>query len=75
MKKFLLISLLSNITLFANKIPNQQSILPPLIWLTATFSLIGILFWSFYKALESKNPKYGYIIALIIILIGGLLFI
>jgi len=75
MKRFFLISLLSNITLFANKIPNQQSTLPPLIWLTVTFSLIGILFWSFYKALKSKNPKYGYIIALIIILIGGLLFI
>ena len=74
MIKFFLISLLSNLALFANNLNQKQPDFPPLIWLILALSLIGVLFWSFYKALKTKNPKYGYLMALIIFLIGGLLF-
>jgi len=76
--KFLIVSLLSNLTLlFANSLTNsnQQPIFPPLIWLVTSLGLILILFWSFYKTLKTKNPKYGYLMAVIVLLLGGMLFI
>ncbi|MCK4440998.1 MAG: hypothetical protein KAU90_03270 [Sulfurovaceae bacterium] len=75
MIRFFLISFLTNITIFAGNIQDNQTNFPNLAWLILAISLISILFWIFYKALKSKNPKYGYLIALIIILIGGLLFV
>jgi len=75
--KFIIVSLLSNLFLFANSanIENKETYLSPLAWLILALIIVGLLFWSFYKALKSKNPKYGYLIAFLIILLAGLLFV
>ncbi|NOZ90200.1 MAG: hypothetical protein GXO60_02820 [Epsilonproteobacteria bacterium] len=76
MRRFFIVSLLSNLFLFANNLSaDKQPEFPPLIWLVVALLLIGVLFWSFYKALKSRNPKYGYLITLIVLLLGAMLFV
>ncbi len=76
MRKIALISLLSNLSLFATEKLNADASMPWLLpWLISTLILMGILFWGMYKAMKTKNPKYGYVIFLSIILIAGLSFI
>ncbi|SFV52219.1 hypothetical protein MNB_SV-12-472 [hydrothermal vent metagenome] len=76
MKKIALISLLSNITLFAEQTKQIDESMPWLIpWLVSSLLVIGLLFWSFYKAIKTKNPKYGYVILLAILLLVGLMFV
>ncbi len=60
-----IISLLSNILLFASPIKqaNTQIPMPWLLpWLIIYLILISILFWLFYKAIKTKKKKYIYMI-------------
>ena len=76
MRKIALISLLSNLSLFATEKLNADDSMPWLLpWLLSSLLLIGVLFWSMYKAMKTKNPKYGYVIFLSIILMAVLSFI
>jgi hypothetical protein len=72
-----MIFLLGSTTLLLASIqtPTHQPLFNPLIWLVLSLILVGILFWSFYKAIKSKNPKYGYLMAIILLILSVLLFI
>lgn len=75
MRKVFLFSLLSNISLFAENLEINQS-MPWLIpWLLSSFAILGLFFWSIYKALKTKNAKYGYMIFFSLLLLTGMLFI
>jgi len=52
--------------------PQTQGLL---VWTLLYFILILALFWTLYRAIKTKNPKYGYAILLNIILMILLLFI
>ena len=67
-----LISILSNISLFASNRDATPILLP---WLIIYLILISILFWLFYKALKTKKKKYRYMIIFIFILMIILAFI
>ncbi|HHH19211.1 MAG TPA: hypothetical protein ENK86_01685 [Campylobacterales bacterium] len=77
MKRWFIISLISNLTLWAN--PNAQQLEPSMQglmpWLVGFFVIIGVLFWSFFKAMQTKNPKYGYVILVAVLLMIGMFFI
>ena len=75
MRKLALLSLLSNISLFATEQVDPEISMPWLLpWLIATLSLVAVFFWGIYKAMKTKNPKYGYVIFLSIFLIVGISF-
>ncbi|NEW60178.1 hypothetical protein GSY74_02680 [Sulfurovum sp. bin170] len=76
MRKLALISLLSSISLFAEQVKQIDESMPWMIpWLISSLLVIGLLFWSFYKAMKTKNPKYGYVILLAMLLLVGLMFV
>jgi hypothetical protein len=52
--------------------PTNESLV---VWLVVFLMVIGVMFWSFFKAIKTKNAKYGYIIFGSILLMGLLLFI
>jgi uncharacterized BrkB/YihY/UPF0761 family membrane protein len=71
-----LFSLLSNLVLSAEKIPQVDESMPWMLpWLLSSLALVGVVFWAIYKAMKSKNPKYGYVIVVAILLMVGLLFL
>ena len=75
MIKILLLLSVLNISLFAEMLPEENS-MPWLIpWLGSSLLLIGVCFWGIYKAMKTKNPKYGYLIFLSLFLMAGLLFV
>jgi hypothetical protein len=61
--------------LFAETLTIDNSMPWMASWLTASLLLVGLFFWSIYKAMKTKNPKYGYLIFLSLILMVGLLFV
>ena len=77
MKRLFLISLISNIALLANQ--EMQPLQPKMqglaVWLIVSLIIVSILFWSFYKAIKTKNPKYGYVILVCVVAMLGLLFV
>ena len=76
MKKVWTVSLLSSLSLFATEAPHVDSSMGWVtIWLLVSLMVIGLMFWSMYKAMKTKNPKYGYGIALSVILMVGLMLI
>jgi len=52
--------------------PQTQGLL---IWTLLYFVLILVFFWTLYRAIKTKNVKYGYAILLNVILMVLLLFI
>jgi len=46
-----------------------------LVWLFINIVLIIGIFYFSFQAVKSKNPKYGYPIAGLVILMGGMLFL
>jgi len=76
-KRLFLISLISNISLLANQEiqPLQPKMQGLTAWLIVSLIIISVLFWSFYKAIKTKNPKYGYVILVCVVLMVGLLFV
>jgi len=46
-----------------------------LVWSLIFLILIGTMFWFLFKAVKTKNAKYGYLIFGIIILMSILFFI
>ncbi len=46
-----------------------------LLWLVINIVLIVGIFYFSFQALKSKNPKYGYPIAGLVILMIGMLFL
>ena len=46
-----------------------------LVWLLLALVIVALLFWSIYKALKTRNPKYGYGILFSLLLMILLLFI
>ena len=76
MKKVLTVSFLSSLSLFAKETLQVDNSMPWMTaWLIASLMVVGLMFWSMYKAMKTKNPKYGYGIALAIVLMVGLMFI
>jgi len=76
MRKIAFISLLSNISLFATeKLQVDESMPWMFSWLISSLFMVGLFFWAIYKAMQTKNPKYGYIIVLALFLMVGILFI
>ena len=76
MRKLLIVLLLSNILLFAKESLQIDNSMPWMMtWLIASLMVVGLMFWSIYKAMKTKNPKYGYGMALAIFLMIGLMFI
>jgi len=76
MIRFFLISLLSNITLFAEKTKPVDNSAPWMLpWLISSLLAVGVVFWGIYKAMKSQNPKYGYVILAGMVILVGLLFL
>jgi len=76
MRRVFMILFLTNMTLFAEEkqliVDNSMPWMT--LWLIASLSVIGLLFWSIYKAMKTKNPKYGWGMGLSILLMVVLLF-
>lgn len=75
MRKILFFSLLSNIPIFAENLKVDKSMPWMLPWLIISCFIVGLFFWSIYKALKTKNAKYGYLIFFSLLLMFGMLFI
>jgi len=75
MRKILFFSLLSNISIFAENLKINKSMQWMLPWLIISCFIVGLFFWSIYKALQTKNTKYGYLIFFFLLLMFGMLFI
>ena len=76
MKKLLILLFLNSLSLFAKEELVVNNSMPWMMgWLTVSLMLVGLMFWSIYKAMKTKNPKYGYGMALAIILMIILLFV
>ena len=76
MRKIVIGLLLSSLSIFATEAPHVDSSMQWVTsWLLASLFVIGLMFWSMYKAMKTKNPKYGYGIALSVILMVGLMLI
>jgi len=52
--------------------PQTQGLL---LWMILYFILISGFFWTLYRAVKTKNAKYGYAVLLNVILMVLLLFI
>ena len=69
-------SLFTTISLFAKEELMVDNSMPWMMgWLVASLFTVGLMFWSIYKAMRTKNPKYGWGMGLSIILMIVLLFI
>jgi len=76
MKKLLTISLLSTLSIFAKEALVVDNSMPWMrVWLIASLLTVALMFWSIYKAMKTKNPRYGWGMALSILLLVVLLFI
>ena len=76
MRKIAFISLLSNLSIFASEHMKVDESMPWMFsWLVGTLLIVGLFFWAMYKAMQTKNPKYGYVIVLAALLMIGILFI
>ena len=76
MKKVLTVSFLSSLSLFSKETLQVDNSMPWMTaWLIASLMVVGLMFWSMYKAMKTKNPKYGYGIALSVVLMVGLMLI
>jgi hypothetical protein len=75
MKKFFLILLLTNLSLWAKETELVRS--DPLLipWLVVSLVLLGVLFWAMNRALKSREAKYRYIITVVFVLLVLLIFI
>jgi len=68
MKKVALMSLLSNI-LFSAEAVHGEAMRPLfMIGFIGSLLMVGVLFWAFYKAIKTKNPKYGYLMVFSIVM-------
>ncbi len=75
MRKFLSISFLTTLSLFGKKELIVDNSMPWMMgWLILSLLAVGLMFWSIYKAMKTKNPKYGWGMALSIVLLIVLLF-
>ncbi len=76
MRRVLIFFLLTTLSLFAKEELMVDNSMPWMIWwLVASLFTVGLMFWSIYKAMRTKNPKYGWGMALSILLMIVLLFI
>ena len=76
MRKIITISFLSNISLLATENLQIDNSMPWMMaWLIASLMVVGLMFWSIYKAMTTKNHKYGWGMALSIFLLIGLMFV
>lgn len=77
MRRIVFISLISNLTLWANQTPQQIEPITQglLAWIIGFIVIIGLIFWSFYKMMRTKNPKYGYGILVALVLMVGIFFV
>ena len=77
MRKLFIFSLLSTITLFSKEeLMVVDNSMPWMMgWLIASLLVVGLMFWSIYKAMKTKNPKYGWGMGLSLLLMVVLLFV
>ncbi len=70
------LSLLTTLSLFAKEELMIDNSMPWMRgWLVASLFTVGLMFWSIYKAMKTKNPKYGWGMGLSLVLMTVLLFI
>jgi len=76
MRKFFTVSFLTTISLFSKEeLMVDGSMAWLRWWLIASLLAVGLMFWSIYKAMKTKNPKYGWGMALSLVLLTILLFV
>jgi len=76
MRKSLAISFLTTLSLFGKEELIVDNSMPWMgAWLIVSLMVVGLMFWSMYKAMKSKNPKYGWVMALSLVLLTVLLFV
>jgi hypothetical protein len=77
MRKALIFSLLSNLSLFAQGVstPVAEPMSISLLWLILSLLIVGLFFWAIYKLMTTKNPKYGYVLLLAGVLMLASVFI
>ena len=77
MRKTLITLGIGTLALFAEAVPAtaEQPISISMLWLILSLSIVGLFFWGMYKAMTTKNAKYGYVILLSGILMLASVFI
>ena len=75
MIKALSMFLFFTFSLFAETLKVDNSMPWMISWLLGSLLLVGVFFWAIYKAMKTKNAKYGYVIFLSLLLMIGLLFV
>jgi len=75
MRKLLLTFGLSNLLLFSQETVPSEPMSISLIWLVLSLLIVLLFLWGMYKAITTKNPKYGYVILLAGILMFASVFI
>lgn len=76
MRKIVLFLFMSSLVLFATETLKVDESMPWMFsWLFVSLLLVGLFFWGIYKSMKTKNPKYGYVILLSLLLLTGILFI
>ena len=61
-----------NSSLFSETLKVDNSMPWMVSWLLGSLLLVGLFFWAIYKAMKTKNAKYGYVIFLSLLLMVGL---
>ena len=77
MRKLLTTLWMGNLALFAETLPAtaEQPISISLLWMILSLLIVGLFFWGMYKAMTTRNAKYGYVILLSGILMLASVFI
>ena len=66
---------LTPFSLFAEGLKVDNSMPWMIPWLVGTLILVALFFWGIYKAMKTKNAKYGYLIFFTLLLMVVALFI
>jgi len=76
MRKLLIALLFMPLYLLANVDADVENMeLYGMLWLGGTLLIVVLFFWGIYKAMKTRNAKYGYFIFFMLFLLFGTLYI
>ena len=74
MRKLLTALLFMPLYLFAGAdVENRE--LYGILWIVGTLLIVALFFWGIYKAMKTRDAKYGYFIFFMLFLLFGTLYI
>jgi len=75
MRKILVTLFIGSLSLYSQEAVSSEPMSISLLWLILSLLIVALFFWGMYKAITTKNPKYGYVILLAGILMMVSIFI